>query len=313
VANVVFNINAGGGGHPTAVATVNVGSVEMSDVSGTLYIDTPQDVIMNNTSWNQVTSNISAILDDSTTTNLRINQQLQLTDGTVTATFGPTGLSTDNPSGLSVASNINLNNKNISNGNTITATSFVGALTGNATTATTATTAQNATNASLIQIIDQPTTGSNYYLAFSLATSGFLQMNVDSAQLTYNPSTNLLFVNGLQLSTAVNTPTYSAGTLTLSCNDATSREFSFNMTGNITQLAFSNARINGVYKVYLYNNTLPSTNYTIGFGSSLGLNVRSTWTTSITVSTQQYYILTIKYANFFVGARYYCCSIEQFQ
>ena len=49
----------------------------------------------------------------------------------IVATFGVNGLSTTNPSGLSSQSSLNLNNNNITNANTITATSFVGNLSTN--------------------------------------------------------------------------------------------------------------------------------------------------------------------------------------
>ena len=54
----------------------------------------------------------------------------------IVATFGVNGLSTTNPSGLLTQSSLNLNGNNITNGNTITATTFSGTAT-NATGLTT--------------------------------------------------------------------------------------------------------------------------------------------------------------------------------
>lgn len=78
------------------------------------------------------------------------------------------------------STSINMNSQNITAGGTFTATSFVGALNGTAT---------NATN---VAITDQPTTNTTYYLTFVTATSGNQPIYVDSAILTYNPSTDTL-------------------------------------------------------------------------------------------------------------------------
>jgi hypothetical protein len=83
--------------------------------------------------------------------------------------------------------------------------------------------------------------------------SGYYDPAFDSATLTYNPSTNLLSVSGLQLSGATITGTFSAGVLSLGCNEASSRQFQIAMTANITGLTLSNRRTNGVYTCSLYN------------------------------------------------------------
>ena len=74
---------------------------------------------------------------------------------------------------------------NSANG-TLTATTFSGALSGNATTATTATTATNVTTT------DNTATNETVYIAFVDGTSGGQGIEVDSTGLTYNPSTNTL-------------------------------------------------------------------------------------------------------------------------
>ena len=71
--------------------------------------------------------------------------------------------------------------------NTLTATTFSGDLSGNATTATTATTATNATNVG----ITASSTNATFYPTFVSATTGNLPELVDT-DLTYNPSTNTL-------------------------------------------------------------------------------------------------------------------------
>lgn len=102
---------------------------------------------------------------------------------------------------------------------------------------------------------DQPTTALTYYLTFvqSGGISGFYDPAFDSATLTYNPSTNLLAVAGLQLSGSTIAGTLSAGILTLGCNESSSRQFQVSMTSNITGLTCSNRRTNGVYTCSIYN------------------------------------------------------------
>ena len=71
----------------------------------------------------------------------------------------------------------------------VTSTTFVGALTGNASSATTATTATNATN---VAITDDTTTNSDYYVTFVSASSGNTGMKTSSTKLKYHPSTGAL-------------------------------------------------------------------------------------------------------------------------
>jgi len=73
--------------------------------------------------------------------------------------------------------------------------------------------------------------------------------------LTYNPSTNLLSVSSLALSTSVNTPSFATGVLTIDCAFASAREFSYAITANITGLNLTNRRTNGVYKIAITNNS----------------------------------------------------------
>lgn len=70
--------------------------------------------------------------------------------------------------------------------NTLTTTTFVGALTGNATTATTAT---NATNTA---ITDDTATNATMFPTWVTAATGNLPQKVSSTKLTFNPSTGTL-------------------------------------------------------------------------------------------------------------------------
>ena len=58
---------------------------------------------------------IGPILTQTTPTSLVINSEIKITDGEVTATFGPGGLFTTSPNGLRLESKLNLNNNDINN------------------------------------------------------------------------------------------------------------------------------------------------------------------------------------------------------
>ena len=76
----------------------------------------------------------------------------------------------------------------------VTSTTFVGALTGNASTATTATTATNATN---VGITDDTTTNATVYPTWVTTTTGNLPEKTSSTKLKFNPSTGALTVSQL--------------------------------------------------------------------------------------------------------------------
>jgi len=76
----------------------------------------------------------------------------------------------------------------------VTSTTFVGALTGNASTATSATTATNATNTA---ITDDTSTNAVFYPTFVSNTTGNLPQTVSSTKLKFNPSTGALTANQL--------------------------------------------------------------------------------------------------------------------
>ena len=76
----------------------------------------------------------------------------------------------------------------------ITSTTFVGALSGNATSATTATTATNATNTA---ITDDTSTNATFYPTFVSNSTGNLPQTVSSTKLKFNPSTGALTASQL--------------------------------------------------------------------------------------------------------------------
>ena len=122
--------------------------------------------------------------------------------------------------------------------------------------------------------------------------SGFYDPAFDSATLTYNPSTNLLSVSGLQLSGATNTPTFASGVLTLGCNESSSRQFQFGMTANITGLTCSNRRTNGVYTCSIYN--VSGTTYSINHILTGAASNKTDYNTSINIANGDFAVMTIK-------------------
>jgi hypothetical protein len=96
-----------------------------------------------------------------------------LTPPLITGEIGYAGFSTTNPLGIQFISPINLNNQDIFSVNEITATTFVGSLSGNATSATSATTATSATY-SLFNTF-------SYFTDFNSADSGDFTWNSSGA------------------------------------------------------------------------------------------------------------------------------------
>ena len=125
--------------------------------------------------------------------------------GTLTATvFSGSGASlTSIPNSALNNSSITVGSTAISLGGTattiagltsVTSTTFVGALTGNASSATTATTATNATNTA---ITDNTTSNATWYPTIVSSTSGNLPQTTSSTKLQFNPSTGALTVNNI--------------------------------------------------------------------------------------------------------------------
>jgi hypothetical protein len=119
-------------------------------------------------------------------------------------TFSGSGASLTNiPNAALTNSSITIGSTAVSLGGTVTtiagltsvtSTTFVGALTGNASTATSATTATNATN---IAITDNTSTNAVYYPVFVSTSSGNQAATTSSTKLKYNPSTGALTANQL--------------------------------------------------------------------------------------------------------------------
>ena len=175
--------------------------------------------------WSAPTA-VTTVTDDTTTNATRYPLFANQTSGTITneytsstklqfnpntGIFTATGFS-GSGAGLTSIPNSALNNSSITVGSTaislgssattiagltsVTSTTFVGALTGNASSATTATTATNATN---IAITDNTSTNANYYPVFVANSSGNNPATTSSTKLKYNPSTGALYVSAIYI------------------------------------------------------------------------------------------------------------------
>jgi len=169
----------------------------------TAYATVTDDTTTNATRYPLFASATSGNLTTEYTSSTKY--QFNPSTGTLTATvFSGSGAS------LTSIPNAALNNSSITVGSTaislgssattiagltsVTSTTFVGALTGNASTATTATTATNATN---VAITDNTSTNATYYPTIVSATSGNNAVNTSSTKLKFNPSTGALTVNNI--------------------------------------------------------------------------------------------------------------------
>lgn len=171
----------------------------------TAYATVTDDTTTNATRYplfaNQTSGNLSTEYTSST------KLQFNPSTGVFTATqFSGSG------AGLTSIPNSALNNSSVTVGSTaislggsattiagltsVTSTTFVGALTGNASTATTATTATNATN---IAITDNTSTNAVYYPVFVSNSSGNNAATTSSTKLKYNPSTGALYVSAIYI------------------------------------------------------------------------------------------------------------------
>ena len=175
--------------------------------------------------WTTPVSN-ATVTDDTTTNGTRYPLFANQTSGSLTTEYTSSTKLQYNPStgvftstqfsgsgaGLTSIPNSALTNSSITIGSTaislggtattiagltsVTSTTFVGALTGNASSATTATTATNATN---IAITDNTSSVSTYYPVLSVATTGNNPATTSSTKLSFVPSTGVLSANGVAL------------------------------------------------------------------------------------------------------------------
>jgi hypothetical protein len=230
---------------------------------------------------NQGQADLSILIN--TMTGLTVNGTLAATTGNITTintgtlnatggTITTLGSTTANLGTANITTaNVNaLNATGITVTNNVTATTFIGNLTGLASLATSATTALNATNATSalnttnVGITNNTTTNATYYPTFVSATSGNLPLQVDSAALTFNPSTNTLTVANL------------TGLASL----ATSATTALNATNAVNAQIANNAPVSGTYNA----GTITLTNLTGGTFNITGLSGTDTFVTGFTYS-----------------------------
>jgi len=193
-----------------------------------------------------------------------------ITDETADTIFYPTFVSNNTGNQpLKVDKTSNPLSYNPSTG-ILSATTFSGALSGNATSATTATTATNATNST----ITDETADTVFYPTFVSNNTGNQPLKVDktSNPLSYNPSTGILSAQQLTATTQVNTPKVVNSTSGLNLTAGTGNRIIFsNVSGTFLNEAtsatggsqtiptlaqsFFRVTINGTeYKIALFNN-----------------------------------------------------------
>jgi hypothetical protein len=119
-------------------------------------------------------------------------------------------------------------------------------------------------------------------------------------------------VNGLQLSTATNAiVSFTANYLTIECNMASNREFSFPITADMNGLTLSNRRVNGVYKINITNSSgAPRTINSVLTKNSSQPN-KTSYSPSAVIAVGEFWVMTIKVLNF-AGTIYNCISLEKF-
>lgn len=204
------------------------------------------------------------------------------------------------------------------NSGVLTATTFSGDLSGNATNATNSTNATNATNANITSVDVNAT----YYPVLSNGT-GNQALVIDSitTPFSYNPNqatltigsttvsntnvttTNLTATGRLNLTYNSIGGTFASGTLTLAIGTGRSfQNFTWTMTANITALSLTGTfSQNGSFNVFITGHA--TTNYTIGIGGTgnLGASILTSWSTAQTITANSKNLITIHYD----GDKYY--------
>jgi hypothetical protein len=174
--------------------------------------------------WTTISSAAISISDDTTTNAVRYPLYADATSGTVSTVYSSSTKYQFNPStgvlsatqfsgsgaGLTSIPNASLTNSSLTIGSTsvalgatattlagltsVTSTTFVGALTGNASTATSSTSATNSTN---VAVTDNTSTNAVFYPTFVSNTTGNLGVTTSSTKLKFNPSTGALTASQL--------------------------------------------------------------------------------------------------------------------
>lgn len=202
-------------------------------------------------------------------------------------------------------------NFNPSTGN-LSATRFIGDLSGNATSATNINISSSDTNATFYPTFVSSTGNQGLFIDSvitplsyvpSSATLSIGNSTISSTNVTSGTGT---FSTRLNLSYASSTATFSSGTLTLNAGATRSfQNFTFTMTANITAMTLTNLGTNGSFNLFL---TGGSSDFTIAAGGSggLGASILTSWSTAQTITANSRNLITIHYDN--LGDRFYLRS-----
>ena len=186
------------------------------------------------------------------------------------------------------------------NTNTIGATTFIGALTGNASTATTAATATTATLASTVTTTARTTSASHYFVFTTAGTTGTKTLYTDDAATCYiNPSTNAIgattFIGALTgnatTATTVTSRTINGVAHDHSANITVEPYISSDDTGDINcPIVFTVDSTDGYKRLYedsaMYIDNTNNRIYSPWFYGSLSGNASTaTWADTVDVNT----------------------------
>ena len=239
------------------VSTYGLGSTTVQVAEGGLSLTTTTDNFSMNglgflynglgATWNDVrqkVQDLKAVVTPPDITTLTVNNRIQITDGTNTSTITPTSM---------------------------TATTFTGALVGNASTSTTSTNATNVYNSGI-------TTAGAYGVAYMTNAVGNTTISSDTvgSHLTFNPNTNTLstrIINITGSATALSAPNATA--ISAPNANITATTFTGALAGNAnTATTASN--------LTALNPIVPNYSYPVNNPTQVG------WIQVITVTGQNY-------------------------
>jgi hypothetical protein len=172
----------------------------------------------------------------------------------------------------------------------VTATTFVGALTGNATTAS---------NASTISVTTTDT-NSIFHPIFTNGPGTTKALNIDSVTgpLTYVPNTGTLTctqisITDIQLPTTANVISFSGNILTINGGNSSFRNYNWVLSGTtniMIGLVFTSFRVNADYTIGILNNGTD----TLTINKVLGGNNRTRFTSDVIVPAGGYAVMNIQ-------------------
>ena len=216
--------------------------------------------------------------------------------GTFKATiFSGSGASLTNiPNGALTNSSVTIGSTNIVLGGTsttlagltsVTATSFIGALNGNANTATTATNSINS------GITDNTVSSATWYPTFVASSSGNQPITTSSTKLTFQPSTGTLSTNGVPLTGNLGTVTSVATGIGLTGGPITTTGTIAIASTGVTAATYGSASVIPVITVNAQGQITSVTNTSINAPTYQGIWNAATNTPTLTssVGTQGYY------------------------